>query len=596
MYQNVNLSFDPAHPLQVAKQGTFERWVETAGTKRRFLVHIPRRCREAAAGIFILPSSGWTADDVLEKTNWKWLAEAEPERSKPVLFFLEPLAGEWHTDEPYGCTSGDVAYVEAVFRELSDRHWFNIHESGLYLYGCGEGATIAQMAAMWNPAIYAGVCTIDSAVSPAYAQAAAADDCLNLDGFEDIEHRCGFLKSDIPLPAWVIADRTQDKTAVQYWKSSIRSDYSTQLTQDTIAYRRLTPPEHPQNNDIAAYEVWSSTLSGCSEAAGDAMLHRIWNGFLSRHRRWMGDPGGNLRMYDDPLCNRHVEYHMEKVDGWLREWYVYVPEAVRQHPEVPVPLVFACHGYTCNGAIYMENSGWNRIADENGFVVVYPTAGYGQMCVENAYCSSDNLPLPAWNIFHKDTQPEEYPFFRYLIERTADDYPIDRSRIFATGHSLGSLMVQMLGLAMPEYFAAIAPCSGILFSDLEQEPLSLPEVAARKDTLLPVWMFGGSEEAFLVPDRPADGNRTAYSLEAWRRLNHIEPAHVQDWTVGWHTYETRWDDLIYRKDGMPLVGFTRVQDMPHATTIEMSRRIWDEFFSRFSRVDSSIVYHDKEDS
>ena len=69
MYQNVNLSFDPAHPLQVAKQGTFERWVETAGTKRRFLVHIPRRCREAAAGIFILPSSGWTADDVLEKTG-----------------------------------------------------------------------------------------------------------------------------------------------------------------------------------------------------------------------------------------------------------------------------------------------------------------------------------------------------------------------------------------------------------------------------------------------------------------------------------------------------------------------------------------------
>ena len=195
MYQNVNLSFDPAHPLQVAKQGTFERWVETAGTKRRFLVHIPRCCREAAAGIFILPPSGWTADDVLEKTNWKWLAEAEPERSKPVLFFLEPLAGEWHTDEPYGCTSGDVAYVEAVFRELSDRHWFNIHESGLYLYGCGEGATIAQMAAMWNPAIYAGVCTIDSAVSPAYAQAATADDCFNLDGFEDTEHRCGFLKS-----------------------------------------------------------------------------------------------------------------------------------------------------------------------------------------------------------------------------------------------------------------------------------------------------------------------------------------------------------------------------------------------------------------
>ena len=54
---------------------------------------------------------------------------------------------------------------------------------------------------------------------------------------------------------------------------------------------------------------------------------------------------------------------------------------------------------------------------------------------------------------------------------------------------------------------------------------------------------------------------------------HVDARGLQDWTVGWHTYETRWDDLIYRKDGMPLVGFTRVQDMPHATTIEMSRRI-----------------------
>ena len=117
------------------------------------------------------PPSGWTADDVLEKTNWKWLAEAEPERSKPVLFFLEPLAGEWHTDEPYGCTSGDVAYVEAVFRELSDRHWFNIHESQGCTYMAAEKGqrlrrwlpcgTRRSMPAYvrWTP------------VSPAYAQA-----------------------------------------------------------------------------------------------------------------------------------------------------------------------------------------------------------------------------------------------------------------------------------------------------------------------------------------------------------------------------------------------------------------------------------------
>lgn len=93
MYQNVTLPFDAAHPLQVAKQGTFERWVEVNGKRRRYLVHIPHGCREAAAGIFILPPDGWTADDLLNKTHWRWLAEAEPERSRPILFFLEPQNG-----------------------------------------------------------------------------------------------------------------------------------------------------------------------------------------------------------------------------------------------------------------------------------------------------------------------------------------------------------------------------------------------------------------------------------------------------------------------------------------------------------------------
>lgn len=591
MYQNECKAFDPKHPLQVSKQGTFERWVDVGGQRRRFLVHIPKECREAAPGIFILPPNGWNADDLLEKTCWTWLSETE-NKEKPILFFLEPLQGCWQTEQPYGCSDGDVAYVEAVFRELSDRHLFNVHESSVYLFGCGEGGTVAQMAAMWNPAVYAGLCTIDDRVSSGYMQAAERDFALNLDGFEDPEHRFYIKKGDITLPAWMIYSGQPQEDTVTYWKARNQTDAKmSYLTQDTVCYRRTKPIEHPQNRDVAAYVVWESRIANAAERSGDRLLRRIWKDFLNTHRRWMGDPGGDLRIARDPIRDEGAAYHLEEVDGWLREWYTYVPECVKEHPERPVPLVFACHGYTCNGAIYMGHSGWHHVADKNGFIVVFPTASYGRMCVENAYCSSDNLLLPAWNIFHKETQPEEFPFFRYLIDRTAQEYPVDRTRIFVTGHSLGSLMVQMLGLAMPELFAAIAPCSGVLFSGMEQEPLSLPEVSARRDLELPIWMFGGSEEAFLVPDRPEDGNRTAYTLEAWRRLNHMEPAAVQDWTAGWTAHGTRWEDLMYRKDGVPFVGFTRVEYMPHATMEEMSWRIWNEFFSHFARVDDQIVYH-----
>ncbi len=75
----MKISHSILHPLQVAKQGTFERWVETAGRKRRFLVHIPRRCREAAAGIFILPRPAGRQMMCLRKRTGNGLRKAEPE-------------------------------------------------------------------------------------------------------------------------------------------------------------------------------------------------------------------------------------------------------------------------------------------------------------------------------------------------------------------------------------------------------------------------------------------------------------------------------------------------------------------------------------
>ena len=586
MYQNQELTFDPKNPLQVLKQGTFEQWLDIKGNRRRFLVHIPKGCREAACGIFVLSPDGWSADDALRQGSWTKLAENE----KTVVFFLEPQNGRWNTREPYGCDNGDVAYIDALFRQLSERRLFNIHEASVFLFGCGAGGTVAQMAAMWSPASYAGLCTIDSAVSDGYSRAASQDFCCYLGGFEDPGHRYGIRKGDIPLPVWVVGSDTPDTVAVSHWRNACHADTPGQPEGDTVRWQRSAPVPHPQNEDAEAYTVWESRIPGAAQA-GDALIGRIWSDFLNRHRRWLGDAGGDLRLHQAPTDIPGMEYHLEDVDGWLREWYTYVPESVRANPKKPVPLVLACHGYTCNGAIYLAHSGWHRIAEEKGFIAVFPTAGYGRMFTENAYCSSDNLLLPAWNIFHKETQPEEFPFFRALIERTAQEHPIDRSRVFATGHSLGSLMVQMLGLAMPETFAAIAPCSGILFDDLEQEPLSLPEVVAHPDVELPVWMFGGSEEAFLVPDRPADGNRTAYTLNAWLQRNHMETRCGDEWAVGWVHRDDRWEDLIYQKDGIPMVGFTRVEYMPHATTEEMSRRIWDEFFSRLSRTDGKIIYH-----
>ena len=291
-----------------------------------------------------------------------------------------------------------------------------------------------------------------------------------------------------------------------------------------------------------------------------------------------------------------MEYHYEEIGGWMREWYVYVPQQVKENPDKPVPLVFAMHGYTCSGEIYAGNSDWYKVADRHGFIVVHPTATPGQMTASNQACDPDNVPLPAWNFMHNAPDgPDELQFFRTMLEKVSADHSVDRTRVYATGHSHGSVMTQVLAMAMSDVFAAAAPCSGILFRMPDMNIRELPEIAQRADIQLPIWMFGGEQEPWLLPTVPDNENETGDSIRIWREINHMEPALPQDWTTGW-TENGRWHDLSYsRADGAPMVRYTWVDYMPHATMTEMSFRIWEEFFSKFSRENGKVCYHPEAD-
>ena len=70
------------------------------------------------------------------------------------------------------------------------------------------------------------------------------------------------------------------------------------------------------------------------------------------------------------------QLHEYSYGGFYREYYLYVPESIQ--PESP--LVFVFHGYTGSAAGIMNYSGFNTIADSNGFAVCYPqglTDNYG---------------------------------------------------------------------------------------------------------------------------------------------------------------------------------------------------------------------------
>lgn len=597
MYQNYHCEVDPKDPFKPLYQGTFEETVEVGGKARRYLVYIPEGARPSTAGVFVLPENGKTADDLWRESGWRMIADTEETKEKLIIFFLEPENGKWQIDEPYGKPDGDVAYIDAVYLAGTQRFKFCVHESKFYLTGCREGGVMANMAAMYNPAVWAGVASVGgSAVSDDYRKAAAADFCTNLDGFVDETHRMGLKKGEIPMPAWVIDDPEvptgTDNGTAAYWRASCGiTETGHQAAPDVMEYVRTEEPPYAPNQEKQAFRVCTSSIAGASADYANLLLRRLWKGFLYRQRRWMSGPGGDLRVTKDPVADLGMEYHYEEIGGWMREWYVYVPEQVKAQPEKPVPLVFAMHGYTCAGEIYAGNSEWYKVADKYGFIVVHPSATPGQMLASNQACDPDNVPLPAWNFMHNAPNgPNELEFFRAMLEKTCASHAIDRSRVYATGHSHGSVMTQVLAMAMGEMFAAVAPCSGIVFQIPDMNIRSLPEIAGRKDVPVPVWMFGGEQEPWLLPHIPTADNETGDSLRIWRGINHIEPAMPEEFESGW-TVHGRWHDLTYRRaDGAPVVNFTWVDYMPHATMTEMSFRIWEEFFSKFARVDGEVRY------
>ena len=56
--------------------------------------------------------------------------------------------------------------------------------------------------------------------------------------------------------------------------------------------------------------------------------------------------------------------------GQQREYLLYVPGSYDRAR--PTPLVISLHALALGPAAQMETSQWNKVADEHGFIVVYP--------------------------------------------------------------------------------------------------------------------------------------------------------------------------------------------------------------------------------
>jgi polyhydroxybutyrate depolymerase len=131
-------------------------------------------------------------------------------------------------------------------------------------------------------------------------------------------------------------------------------------------------------------------------------------------------------------------------DGIERVYEVHVPPSYTG--TTAVPLVMTIHG--AHNTIAMVR-GWSQmdpVADENGFVVVYP---------QGVDCWNSGFVLPGCMAADDDVG-----FLTSVVADVQSHACIDPKRVYATGISNGAMMAQKLGCDEADVFAAVGGIAG----------------------------------------------------------------------------------------------------------------------------------------
>ncbi|MFT4614962.1 MAG: polyhydroxybutyrate depolymerase [Bacteroidia bacterium] len=228
-------------------------------------------------------------------------------------------------------------------------------------------------------------------------------------------------------------------------------------------------------------------------------------------------------------------------DDITRNYRLHVPH--NYQPDREWPLVVAIHGAYSTASYHEQRTGFSRVADTEGFIVLYPKGVglFGFLTFWNAgHCCASSL---ARNI-------DDIGFIFAAIEDAAQLLNIDRSRIYVTGFSNGGMLAHYIGAERSHSVAAIAPVAGTLGgSQSPVRPVWRVPVAARP---LPVMIMHGTADDRVPyrggprPDRPNGQQYLSVqdSVDYWRLQNGCTDTSSAEQGYDQLLQLTRWQDCV----------------------------------------------------
>jgi polyhydroxybutyrate depolymerase len=219
------------------------------------------------------------------------------------------------------------------------------------------------------------------------------------------------------------------------------------------------------------------------------------------------------------------------------------------------PVVVHLPGAGQDGLLAEAYTGESALADQEGFLVAYPTAA-GQS--------------PFWNVSGRAAgKPDDVAYLKQVIRRLSGrGICADPDHVFVTGASNGGGMTAALACAAPELLAAAAPVAGG-YSSLprcrSRTPLPLLEIHSLADPVVPYRGKG-----------PDHAGAVATFLREWRARNGCADNAADRSEPADGGTDLKWDC-----DDAP-VAHERLRDAPHGWPPSSTERTW-AFMKAFRR-------------
>jgi poly(3-hydroxybutyrate) depolymerase/LysM repeat protein len=564
-------------------------------------MYIPENSRYSQASVLLMVPSDTDPYQFMVDSGWKEVAD----KSKVTIFMLMPNRvknasgvatawGNWNTNN----STEIKTYIAGAVDVIGQRPGIQTSSYNEYIIGYGDAADYVTKYVMEKPNGFAGAFVVGS------TGATADIDKLKATSSKE----AGVMVSDVSIPFGVVTENvTNVSTIVDYFKHANHTVETSSNEEDFTYYApdQNAKVRQPDSEPVAGVYVLQNTVADC---LNESFASKVFDIFKVVNR-YPGYGNTELRAYEDVYTSPKYEHYTSlsalgrytyggdiksKGDGeyYNREWWTYVPDSAKKRMAdgQKVEVVFLFMGSNGYGDEVPQRTGWDKVADKEGFIIVSPSGhvrhqgNFGDFTRNGVnvyqYCTNWNLGDVATSILPNDLNMIE-DIHSWLFGKTSPYAgKLDINRVYASGQSAGGGFTHTVAMKLPEIFAATAPSSwAAMTKDTEESSdVAMVVMTGQSDTTIPGGLqknMNGEAPAMFDYFIKRYGNlKDDNGRGAWSDFTFMqEPAGGK--SVCTKSEGTFNEYILKTEKGVPMFVGLEAVGLTHATVPTESKFAWD---------------------